>query len=343
MMTEEPKAGFQALVTDIEDVGKTYYRETLERNATLNKGAIAQAKSIKALPPLEGPKSKRAIIVSAGPSLHRYSLLDQLKTSDFDGSIICVDGSYIKCLKAGIVPDYMLCLDPHPTRIIRWFGDPNFEENSKHDDFFNRQDLDVDFRNNSIRENEKNIEMVNEMAPQTKLLLATVAPENVVARSIEAGFDTYYWNPLVDDPNDEGSMTRMLHGINRLPCMNTGGTVGTAAWVFAKTRLKVPSLAVIGMDLGYHGDTPYEMTQLWHELNLQIEKYEGEIEDFFMPVSFPLNDKPYYTDPTYFWYRRNLLQLMEQAGGITYNCSEGGTLVGPHVECIPFADYLTGR
>ena len=72
-----------------------------------------------------------------------------------------------KCLKSGIIPDYVLTLDPHPKRVVRWFGDYNFENNQLNDDYFARQDLDVDFRNNSIEQNLNNIELVNKHATGT--------------------------------------------------------------------------------------------------------------------------------------------------------------------------------
>ncbi len=39
----------------------------------------------------------------------------------------------------------------------------------------------------------------------------------------------------MDDPTQTGSLTRRLYEMNKLPCMNTGGNVGTTAWIFANS------------------------------------------------------------------------------------------------------------
>jgi hypothetical protein len=223
--------------------------------------------------------------------------------------------------------------------MIRWFGDPNLEENSKNDDFFSRQDLDVEFRKNQLQRNQENIELVNKFANKSKLIISTTAPLNLVQRTHDAGFDSYWWNPLMDDPNSDDSMTRKLYNINKLPCFNTGGTVGTAAWVFASSILKITDIAVIGMDLGYYKDTPITMTQTYYELI----KHRGleNIENCFTYFKYPETGEEFYTDPTYFWYRRNLLQLLEKAIQTkTYNCSGGGTLFGENIKCMSIESFL---
>jgi len=343
MKTEGSTQGnFHNVVSEIGDIGRDWHGNTITDHAEFNRPYCKKGKSIKQLEKPEGPKADRAIVVSAGPSLHRLHSLETIKNSDFDGSIICVDGSYMKALRAGVIPDYVVSLDPHPTRMVRWYGDPNFEKNSKNDDFFNRQDLDITFRNNSILENQKNIDLVNKYAPKIKLILATSAPKNVVERAHEAGFDIYWWNPLVDDPNEPNSLTRKLYGLNPLPCINTGGQVGSAAWNFTTTRLKIQDIGMVGMDMGYHIDTPYNMTQTWYELVEHVKGREDDIEDYFQKVVFPLNGTESYIDPTYFWYRRNLLEMMSQVDFTTYNCTESGTLFGPGIECVPLVDYLQG-
>ena len=61
-------------------------------------------------------------------------------------AIVCMDASLIRLLKLGVVPDYCVVIDPHPTRMLRWFGDPWIEEHTADDEYFIRQDLDVAFR-----------------------------------------------------------------------------------------------------------------------------------------------------------------------------------------------------
>ena len=328
---------FVDVVSKITNIGKDWHSNDLVVNANYN--APYTEKSFKDLPELSVQKLKSAIIISAGPSLHKFNVLKKLKKSNFDGCIVAIDGSLVKCLKNGIIPDYVLTLDPHPTRMVRWFGDYNFEENTRKDDYFSRQDLDVEFRNNSIKENQANIDLVNKYASQIKLIICSSAPKNVVKRALDAGFDMYWWNPIVDAPQNPESLTRKIYHINKKSCMNTGGTVGTAAWVFANAILKIPKIAITGMDLGYHRDTPIEMTQTYYELQ-EFVSNRAELEQLFPTFDFPLTGEQFYTDPTYFWYRKNFLELHNQAAGITYNCSEAGTLFADNILCITLDEFL---
>ena len=331
------KSRFQEVVSSITSIGYDWHCNDLVAHAMFNKKFSNQ--SIKALAKSEHKKGQSGIVISAGPSLHKFNVLQRVKAANFKGPLICVDGSYVKCLKSGLIPDYVLTLDPHPTRIVRWFGDSDFEENSKGDDYFSRQDLDVEFRKNTILQNQANIQLVNEHAQKTKLIICSSAPKNVVIRTQEAKFPAYWWNPLVDNPQSTDSLTRKLYNINKLPCMNTGGTVGTAAWVFASSILNISTIAVVGMDLGYHQETPIEMTQVYHELRQHASSRE-ELLSLFPEFIFPLNGQKSYTDQTYFWYRKNFLELLEQSKAKTYNCSEAGTLFGPNIECITLSQFL---
>jgi len=298
-------------------------------------------KSIKELPSPRGAKAESGIVISAGPSVHNCRSIERILEADYKGSIIAVDGCYIACIKAGIIPDYVITLDPGASRVVRWFGDPDFEKHNADDDYFTRQDLDVEFRKNSIAHNNENIELVNKYAPQTKAIIGTSAPYTVTNRVIDAKFDTYWWNPLVDNPNSIDSLTRKMYNMNKLPCMNTGGTVGTAAWVFANSRLKIPNLAVVGMDLGYYDATPIEETQTYYELVDHAGSLE-EVHEFFVEYEFPLTKEKFYTDPTYFWYRSNFIDLLNQAEekSVTYNCTEAGTLVDEVIPCISLDEFF---
>jgi len=327
---------FSNIISRISDIGLDWHQNDILRNSEKNARYID--KTINDIKPPDN--ANKAVVVSAGPSLHHTSTLTDLANSNFQGPIIAVDGAYIKCLKAGIIPDYLLTLDPHPTRLVRWFGDPEFEENIKNDDYFSRQDLDIDFRNNSIIQNNNNIQLVDDNAHKTKLIIASTAPENVVKRTLKAGFSLFWWIPLVDNPDSEESITRQLHKItNRTPALNTGGNVGTAAWVFARFWLGIEKVATIGLDFGYVGDYPYEMTQTYPELQslLQVKDVPSE---YFPRMLNPLTKQEYYTDPTYYWYRENLLDLISNSSTTLYNCTEGGVVFGDGIQCMRLTDFL---
>lgn len=328
---------FKSLVTEITSIGIEWHEEGIVNNSRKNVSYVN--KTIKEVLQPTGSKRKSAVVVSAGPSLHHNNSLEILASSDYSGTVIAIDGSYVKCLKAGIIPDYVLTLDPHPTRMVRWIGDPDFEENMTGDDYFARQDLDIDFRENSIRQNSENIHLVNKFANQTKLIIASTSPANMVDRSIDAGFDMYWWMPLVDDPMHKGSLTRKMYDITKLPALNTGGNVGTAAWVFAQFWLNIESISVIGMDLGYKSDLPYDMTQTYPELVALLG--EGNVsKDYFPEFSYPQTGELFYSDPTYTWYKQNFLDLIKSSGVVVNNCTEGGTFFGDGVNCICLKEFL---
>jgi len=58
------------------------------------------------------PKSDdNALVIGAGPSLHRNHHLDMLADVGFDGLVFAADRVLVDCLEAGVVPDYVLMLD----------------------------------------------------------------------------------------------------------------------------------------------------------------------------------------------------------------------------------------
>lgn len=328
---------FLSLVKDVGQTTLHLHQDVLIRHARANLSDIK--KSIKQLPALNAEKQKSAIVISSGPSVHRQKSIPRIKKAGYQGTIIVADGAYLVCLKEGLVPDFVLTLDPHPKRMVRFFGDKDLEKNFENDDYLQRQDLDVEFRRINAQENQYHIQLVNQHAQFTKAVVASTTPRNVVERLKEAKFDIYWWNPLVDDPHPANSLTRQLYEMNRLPCLNTGGTVGTAEWLFASTLLKIPCIGLVGMDFGYYSDTPKENTQTYFEL---VEHLNGRmnLDDCFMEFEFPLTRQKFYTDPTYFWYRRNFFDLAKKVSAKTYNCTEGGTLVGDGIECLRLEEFF---
>jgi hypothetical protein len=93
------------------------------------------------------------------------------------------------------------------------------------------------------------------------------------------------------------------------------------------------------MDLGYPASTPLNETQTWYELHEFADTPE-DMERFFPRFRFPLTGETYFTDPTYYWYRRNFFELLEQSNAKTYNCTGGGTLFGEGIECLDLDTFL---
>src|SRR5262245_16682701 len=206
-----------------------------------------------------------AIVIGAGPSLHRRRSLERLAATGYAGAIVAVDSALGACLRQGIVPDVVVTVDPHPERIVRWFGDPTLTAPST-DDYFRRQEMDPAHARDEIGANRRLLELVDRHGPQLTVAIATSASPAVVNRCESAGMTLYWWNPMFDDYDRPDSVSRRIHRANGLPCLNGGGNVGTAAWVVTHAVLEKRRIALLGMDFSYPPGTPLTGTQYYPEL-----------------------------------------------------------------------------
>jgi len=338
-MSDKISIEFDSLVKKIPNIGYDWHKKELIKNANLNKKFIGR--NIQEIPEISKIKKDSCIIISAGPSIHKQQSIKKILDSNYTGTTIAVDGSYVSCIKAGLFPDFVITMDPHPTRVVRWFGDPDFEKHTINDDYFTRQDLDLDFREDSVLHNKEIINLVDKNSQKSKLIISSTSSSTVTKRVIDTNFkDIFWYNPLVDDPEKKNSITRNLWELNKLPCINTGGTVGTVAWLIAASNLKFESIGLVGMDFGYHNEIPFDETQTYYELidyvgsNIDFEKY-------FLFTENPVNGLKYYTDPTYYWYKKNFLDIVGRIPNAkTYNCTDGGTLVESPITLVKLDEFL---
>lgn len=282
-----------------------------------------------------------AIVVAAGPSLHLNDSISKILESGYEGTIICADGAMGHCLRNGLVPDYVLTLDPHPTRISRWFGDSEIGlVEVEEDDYFRRQDLDPHLRIDEVTRNTELIEIVDRHGPQIKAVVSTSASQRVTKRCIDSGMAIYWWNPLLDDFEAPGSLTAQVFALNNVPCLASGGNAGTASWVIAHAVLGMKRVALVGMDFSYAPGTPLRNTQYYNEIE---EIFGDQTEDAFISVRNPHLKQTWYTDPAYYWYRQSFLEMAVLADCETYNCSEGGILFGKGINFIPLMEFLNAN
>lgn len=279
-----------------------------------------------------------AIVVSAGPSLHRQDPAKAILDAKFKGAIISADGALYYCLRNGLIPNYVLTVDPHPERIIRAFGDPDLKDLPQ-DDYFRRQDLDPALNRNELERNREIIELLNKYGKKIKLIISTSVTPKITKRCLDAGMQLYWWNPIYDDYQKEDSVTKRIYNLTKIPCMSTGGNVGTSAWVFASAVLRMKHVGLVGMDLSYHPDTPLQNTQYYYELQ---EILKDNIGDGYIKIYNPYLKQSWYTDPAYFWYRESFLELAQKSDTKTYNCTEGGILFGKGVEFVRLKEFLKG-
>ena len=278
-----------------------------------------------------------AIVVGAGPSLQRRRSLERLRVSGFAGTVVAADGALGACLRAGVVPDVVVSVDPHPERIVRWFGDPTLTA-APTDDYFRRQEMDPVHRADELAANRALLKLVDAYGPKIKVAAATSAAPAVVERCEQAGMDIYWWNPMYDDYDKPGSLSRRLWEMNGLPCLNGGGNVGTAAWVLTHAVLGKRRIGLVGMDFGYAPGTPYEKTQYYPEL---VQLLGNRFAEAYTQVPNSYVGETWFCDPAYLWFRDVFLSTAREADCETFNCTEGGILFGEGIEFLPLDEFLT--
>lgn len=311
-------------------------------NARANAPRIAGGRSIAELRGTSLATGADALVIAAGPSLHRFDTAQTIRDSQFRGTIIATESAMSWCLRNGIVPHLVVTLDPHATRIVRWFGDPALDEAALDlDDYYSRQDMDPRFRENQLASNAELQSLVDRHGPEIQIAISSSSSEAVARRVAESGMESYWWNPMYDDYDAPGSLTRRIREMNGLPCINAGGNVGSASWVFAHAVLGKTRVGLVGFDFGYYDDTPYERTQYYREILDLVGP--DRLDEVFVKIHNPFVQRDFFTDPAYLWYRDSFLEMAETAACVTYNCTGGGILFGPGIRWSALADYLGGR
>jgi len=307
-------------------------------NARRNGAWLEHGHSLAALRQESLGAGDAALVIAAGPSIKRNDPAVTIRDQGFAGAVVATESAIAYCLRKAIVPDLVVTLDPHPTRIVRWFGDPDLRRaHLAKDDYFSRQDQNADFAA-EMEMNEELLDLLAQHGRHMRIALATSSSEAVVRRVIDVGMEIFWWNPMVDDPDLEGGKTRRLQAENRLPSVNAGGNVGTACWVMADAVLGKSEIGLTGMDFAYYAGTPYRNTQYYHEAVALVG--EENLETFFIRLHNPHMDEWFFTDPAYMWYRQCFLEMAADAEGATYNCTGGGILFGDNVEFVPLAEFL---
>jgi len=327
----------EALVARMEQMTWDRIGELSQKNIRRNALVRDQGESLRALRDVAVGDGDSAIVIAAGPSIHRHDPIAAIKNSGYRGAIVATESAMVYCLRNGVVPDLVVTVDPHD-RIKRWFGDPDLsQEELDADDYYRRQDMDESVRRE--REfNEEVIGLLDRHGPDIRIAVSTTAGENVVRRCIDTGMQIYWWNPMLDDPDAEDSVTRAIWRENRLPLVNAGGNVGTSCWMLAHAVVGKKRVALTGMDFSYYGGTDFLRTQYYYEIRDLVG--EDRLGEVFMAIHNPYLDREFFTDPAYKWYCECFLELAADADCETVNCTEGGILFGDHVAFRPLADFL---
>ena len=327
------------LVANMERMTRDRHARLALDNAERNAAFLGRGNSLARLRDETVGKGDSAVVIAAGPSVKRRDPARLVKEAGYRGALVATESALGYCLRSGIVPDLAVTLDPHTTRIVRWLGDPNLtEEQLRQDDYFSRQDQDDAFAD-EMRANEEILGLLDRHGRDIRMALATSASQAVVDRVLATGMEIYWWNPMLDDPDEPDSVTQRLQDENGLPCVNAGGNVGTACWVMADAVLGKKHVALTGVDFSYYDGTPYRNTQYYHEAVALVG--EENLDSLFIRIHNPHLDAWFFTDPAYKWYRDCFLEMAGDADCVTYNCTEGGILFGGGIRFMPFDEFLT--
>ena len=292
--------------------------------------------SILELPAALPTLRERAVVIAAGPSLHRQNIVPRLKELRDRFTVVCCDGALPACLRNDLIPDIVVSADPDRHRIVRWFGDPNLDKRPD-DDYYRRQDLDIHLRENERVRNQEVIHTVNRFGPKMFAALSTSAAPDVTSRCREAGMQIYWWNPMYDDWAQPDSYSRQVFDLTGgIPCMTGLGHTGGAAWVLAHAILGCRRVGIVGMDLGYPDGTSVVNTQYYDIVRqLPLEKAES----LLLRIENPHSDVVYMTDPVYYWYRETMLDAVRRADCYTANCSGEGILFGDGIQWVTLEKF----
>ena len=137
-------------------------------------------------------------------------------------------------------------------------------------------------------------------------------------------------------------MTRSRNHERGLPGIQTGGNVGTSAWIVSWSILKCNPVALIGIDLGYLPEASWEEICNYHKLPKDINK-DSKIFKKSFPTIYNPDFKCYCKqDPKFQYYCNALKEFIDRTSNKikTYNATEGGALFGKNIHCTTFKTFL---
>lgn len=260
------------------------------------------------------PVNKAAVVIGRGPSLFNHKHLSILKAAidnGWKGIIVASDGILIECLKNGVIPTLTVTVDGSPI-IKKWY------DNS----------------------------LVRKAGNKIKTALSVTVNHEVYQILRKAGCKVYWFYPTFDDWRNITSWTKMQRLMTKskynpkeLQTLQTGGNCGTCSWVMAVSLFKRKHVAMIGFDFGYPEGTNLEDTPYFSGI---MESGGVEmIQHAYAEVYHPVFKTKAYMDAVFKNYRQTFLSMVKKVPySQTFNCTEGGTLFGEKIKCVPFKEFL---
>jgi len=307
-----------------------YYDEWV-KNFGDNLSNIQKGHSARELIPKKVDDSS-AIVIGGGPSLKKHNHLELLAKSNFGGVIVCCDGSLSAALESGVTPDkfknyFVVTIDTQPHQ-------KQFYENP----------------------------ITKKFGKSIKCILSTTVPLSTYQAVVDSNMDVYWVHALFDYNKGKSSfnyisgiLSRSKYNSKGFPGIQTGGNVGTFAWVASWNILKCSEVCLIGMDHSYPVDNPSEKIDSkkigrihpqFIEFIKESDKKNSENSDA-IEKAFPLTFNPIFNcysrqDPIFLYYSNALKGFIERTQNRvrTINATEGGVLFGNGIRCMKFKEYL---
>lgn len=293
-----------------------YYDEWIH-NFSLNLNNIQNDHSARELTPQTNSNSlSSALVIGRGPSIKKHNHLEILSKSNYKGTILCSDGSLADVLKAGITPE-------------------------KFKNFFVIT-IDTQERQKKLYEDP----IIKKYGNKIKCILSSTVSPLTYNKIKETGMDVYWIHTLVDYNKGKNSfnyisgiMTKTERHPKGLPAIQTGGNVGTSAWVVSWTLLKHSHVGLIGIDHGYYSN---ERSSDDHFLPKNTDKNSNEFKKAYPEIHNPEFNVSCQQDPIFQYYSNALKEFILKASKFvkTVNATEGGTIFGEGIECTTLKFFI---
>jgi hypothetical protein len=294
-------------------------------NFAQNMGEMLKGETLSTLVPEHPEQVPKGpcVVVGAGPSIwmhkHLDMLADAIKSGRYKGIVSASDRMLKPLLERGIVPDLTGTVDGSPI-IKKWYDGP----------------------------------LVRKYGPQIKTCLNSNVSIEVTKACKRNKVHVLWFNGLQDDmlrldtfSHLQKMMTRSPQNPNGLVAVTCGGNVGYTIWSISLSILRRSPIALIGIDMGYPEGTQLQTTPYFSNyIEGATATYGPERSDIacrpFKKVYNPCIKKYAYLDDIFTQYRLVWLKAAKLAPPYvqTINCSEEGTLFGPRITCMPFAEFL---
>ena len=312
-----------------ESMKKIHYQsfDDWVQHFAINLENIWDESSAKDLEPDKNRKQKNnlAVVIGRGPSIKKHGHLELLAQSNYNGSIVCTDGSLINVLKAGITPEkfpkfYVVTIDPYQF-IEQHFDDP----------------------------------IIAKFGSKINGIFSIITHPKVVSLARNAGIKIHWLHTLFDYNEGKKSfnhissmMVRAKNHVNGLPAIQTGGNVGTSSWFVAWRILKNNTVTLIGINHGWEEEEKASEMIKSHQSEITKDNVEIVREDdpkyknYFKKIHNPDFNCDAIVDPLYQFYRMALLEFISRSPSwlTTINATEGGSTFGKRIESMKFKDFL---